>query len=437
MSNLAIDIDHVSKEFIVDGLGEYHRLTEAVTSWIGKRFSRSEPNQAASSGHRGVGTRRFLALDDVCLQVGRGETLGIVGSNGAGKSTLLKILSRIVSPSKGRVGVLGRVGCLLEVGTGFHPELTGRENVYLNGAILGMPRREIRKRFDEIIDFAEVAPFLDMPVKRYSNGMLIRLGFSVAAHLDPDVLIVDEVLGVGDSEFQKKSLGKARDFRDQGRTVLMVSHNLPMIASFCSRAVLLEHGKITADGSPNSIIDKHLRIDQTSDSQPQWSANSDDRATDYLVLQSVRVHGGTNPFAVGEPATGNPLRIDQPIQIRIGYQMTKSQKAYMQLRLRDETGMQILQSIESVETGRELTQTDLPLPLGQYESMVTIPADLLNTRRYMVSIAVGSQPNRTDLIAESLVSFSPLGPIDTPWTQNVNWDGFAVRPKLKWVTEKL
>src|SRR2546421_12758153 len=190
------------------------------------------------------------ALKDVSFQVKRGEVLGIVGRNGAGKSTLLKVLSRITNPTAGRVHLRGRVGSLLEVGTGFHPELTGRENVYLNGAILGMPRREIARKFDEIVAFAEVERFIDTPVKRYSSGMYLRLAFAVAAHLDPDVLLVDEVLSVGDAEFQRKSLGKMREVTGEGRTILFVSHNMAAIRALCDRVILLDAGRVVLDGDP-------------------------------------------------------------------------------------------------------------------------------------------------------------------------------------------
>jgi lipopolysaccharide transport system ATP-binding protein len=200
----------------------------------------------------------FWALKDVSFEVKRGEVLGIIGRNGAGKSTLLKILSRITEPSEGRVTIRGRVASLLEVGTGFHPELTGRENIYLNGAILGMSRAEIRKKFDEIVAFAEVEKFLDTPVKRYSSGMYVRLAFAVAAHLEPEILVVDEVLAVGDAEFQKKCLGKMSEVAGGGRTVLFVSHNMNAIKSLCERGILLGDGKITITGTPSDIVGAYL-----------------------------------------------------------------------------------------------------------------------------------------------------------------------------------
>jgi lipopolysaccharide transport system ATP-binding protein len=200
----------------------------------------------------------FRALNDVSFEVEPGEVVGIIGPNGAGKSTLLKIISRITEPTAGRVIITGRTSSLLEVGTGFHPELTGKENVYLNGAILGMSRREIARKFDEIVAFAEVEKFLDTPVKRYSSGMYVRLAFSVAAHLDPEILIIDEVLAVGDADFQKKCLGKMHKVNQQGRTVLFVSHNMMAVKSLCTRAILFDKGKVAFDGDVDSVVDRYL-----------------------------------------------------------------------------------------------------------------------------------------------------------------------------------
>src|SRR5947207_10357532 len=195
----------------------------------------------------------FFVLNDISFEVKRGEALGIIGSNGAGKSTLLKILNRITEPTRGAVDIYGRVGALLEVGTGFHPELTGRENIFLNGAILGMNRAEIRRKFDEIVAFAEIEKFLDTPVKRYSSGMYVRLGFAVAAHLEPEILLVDEVLAVGDASFQKKCLGRIEDLRRSGTTIIIISHDLAAIERVCERTVLLERGTIAAEGPPSVV----------------------------------------------------------------------------------------------------------------------------------------------------------------------------------------
>ena len=212
----------------------------------------------------GNASEEFWALKDVDFEIKRGEVVGIIGRNGAGKSTLLKILSRITEPTEGRVTINGRIGSLLEVGTGFHPELTGRENIYLNGAILGMRRAEIRRKFDEIVAFAEIEKFLDTPVKRYSSGMYVRLAFAVAAHLEPEILLVDEVLAVGDAEFQRKSLGKMSDVANGGRTVLFVSHNLAAVRSLCSRAFLFERGKLAFGGDVSAALTSYERAYRSS-----------------------------------------------------------------------------------------------------------------------------------------------------------------------------
>ncbi len=247
-----IELNGISKRFRLGMLGA-RSLREEVENWCGRLRS----GQQATA----PGARDFWALRDISFAVEHGEVLGIIGSNGAGKSTLLKILSRITEPTHGEALIRGRVASLLEVGTGFHPELSGRENIFLNGAILGMNRREIRTKLDEIIDFAEIEQFLDTPVKRYSSGMYVRLAFAVAAHLEPEILIIDEVLAVGDAAFQKKCLTRMGDVAKGGRTVLFVSHNTSAIVNLCSRCVLIEKGKLTADGEPSEIINSYLSRD--------------------------------------------------------------------------------------------------------------------------------------------------------------------------------
>lgn len=250
MSDFAIRAEGLSKSYRIDheARASYRTLRESLASFAGRPFRHS------SSGS----SETIWALKDVSFDVERGEALGIIGRNGAGKSTLLKILSRITRPTKGRAEVSGRLGSLLEVGTGFHPELTGRENIFLNGAILGMRRREIQERFDEIVQFAETERFLDTPVKRYSTGMYMRLAFSVAAHLEMDILVVDEVLAVGDAAFQAKCLGKMEDVAGQGRTVLFVSHNMAAVTQLCRRALLLTGGMVDAEGPTDEIVARYL-----------------------------------------------------------------------------------------------------------------------------------------------------------------------------------
>ena len=256
MSDNVIEIEHLYKEYRL-GLIGYGTLREDMQSWWAIARGKEDPNSIV--GHSGntnnIIADHMLALKDINLTVELGERLGIIGANGAGKTTLLKILSRIASPTRGTARIKGRVASLLGVGTGFHKELTGRENIYLNGSILGLRKFEIDKRFDEIVDFAGVEQFIETPVKRYSSGMYVRLGFAVAAHLDPDVLIVDEVLAVGDAEFRKKALGKMREVSEsEGRTILFVSHNMEAVEELCNRAIVFSKGKIIADGTPDDSI---------------------------------------------------------------------------------------------------------------------------------------------------------------------------------------
>ncbi|MCB0253746.1 MAG: ABC transporter ATP-binding protein [Anaerolineae bacterium] len=262
MKDIAIRVENLSKRYQIGTARQRH---DTLRDTIAATFKRSNESSETPD--------EFWALKDVSFEVQRGEVVGIIGRNGAGKSTLLKILSQITEPTRGRAEIHGRVGSLLEVGTGFHPELTGRENIYLNGAILGMRRHEIERQFDEIVAFAEIERFLDTPVKRYSSGMYVRLAFAVAAHLEPEILLVDEVLAVGDAAFQKKCLGKMGEIASKGRTVLFVSHGMGSIRQLCSEAALLDHGRIIHKGEVDSAIDRYLRGISTIDrNDPQVSS---------------------------------------------------------------------------------------------------------------------------------------------------------------------
>ena len=252
-----IKIENLYKEYRLGVIG-HGTLYRDLQSWWAKVRGREDPNSLIGHISDGTVTDHILALNDINLDVKEGEVLGIIGKNGAGKSTLLKVLSRVTAPSKGLIKVKGRIASLLEVGTGFHPELTGRENIYLNGAINGMDKREVSRKLDEIVDFAGVGQFLDTPVKRYSSGMYVRLGFSVAAHLEPEILMVDEVLAVGDVEFQKKCLGKMKDISIKGRTVLFISHNMASINTLCQTAIVLNNGEKVFQGKAKDSVDYYL-----------------------------------------------------------------------------------------------------------------------------------------------------------------------------------
>jgi lipopolysaccharide transport system ATP-binding protein len=268
MSSDAITISGVSKRYAI---GREHHTTnfrESIVSMLAGPLRRLR----RLAGRDSAETTEFWALDDVSFNVGVGDVVGIIGPNGAGKSTLLKILSRITPPTKGYIELDGRVSSLLEVGTGFHPELTGRENIFLNGAILGMLREEIRRKFDAIVAFAELDKFIDTPVKHYSSGMYVRLAFSVAAHLEPEILIIDEVLSVGDLHFRNRCLGRMRDMRDEGRTVLFVSHDLTSVRQLCNRAVLLIGGRVDTDGEPDAVTRRYEQMDRDPSSPDAGSA---------------------------------------------------------------------------------------------------------------------------------------------------------------------
>ncbi|MBF2064477.1 MAG: ABC transporter ATP-binding protein [Calothrix sp. C42_A2020_038] len=255
MSKTVIKVENLSKKYVIQHQQDsYKTFRGAITDAAKSLVSMLNPR----AKNENLGREEFWALNDVSFEIKQGERVGIIGRNGAGKSTLLKVLSRITEPTTGKIKISGRVASLLEVGTGFHPELTGRENIFLNGAILGMSKLEIQRKFDEIVAFAEVDKFLDTPVKRYSSGMYVRLAFAVAAHLEPEILIVDEVLAVGDAQFQKKCLGKMEDVGKQGRTVLFVSHNMSAVESLCTRGIWLYSGTLGLDGSPQSAISMYL-----------------------------------------------------------------------------------------------------------------------------------------------------------------------------------
>ncbi len=259
MNDLAIRIEHVSKQYRLGAIGG-GTLRGDIQSYIARKRGKEDPNSKLGSEAAYHKNEKFLALDDVSFDVKKGEIVGIIGHNGAGKSTLLKLLSRVTAPTEGKICLNGRIASMLEVGTGFHPELTGRENVYMNGAILGMTKAEIDRKFDDIVAFAEMEKFIDTPVKRYSSGMYVKLAFAVAAHLDSEIMVMDEVLAVGDMKFQDKCLGKMSDVSSQeGRTVLYVSHNMSTIKRLCNRCIVLDHGKVIFDGDVNDAVNIYLQ----------------------------------------------------------------------------------------------------------------------------------------------------------------------------------
>lgn len=430
-----VHLDGVSKRFRLGASNEYGRLTEVFASAI-RRWASRGPSPTISSDTSRKGQIRdgwFWALEGLDLEVGQGEILGIVGRNGAGKSTLLKLLARIITPTTGRVGVRGRIGSLLEVGTGFHPELTGRENVYLNGSILGMSRRDIKARFDAIVDFSEIGEFLDTPVKRYSSGMAVRLAFSVAAYLEPDVLIVDEVLAVGDHAFQQKCVLKAKELGEQGRTVLLVSHNLASVANLCTRAVYLRDGKLVMDGRPDSVIEEYLKSSVGTSGEKRWE-RSDAPQSSRLLLRSVAIRSGT-----GAPDAASEVDIDRPICISVEFEVLQEDAMVaVSLRLRDESAVNILWTANAPSMcQRPDPLFGKPLPKGIYRSVCTLPSNFLNDNRYFISLALGEKPGDTEIELDSVLSFvvHDTGAMRKEYAGS--WAGPMIRPRLDWNSQTL
>ncbi|MGD2158174.1 MAG: ABC transporter ATP-binding protein [Anaerolineales bacterium] len=306
MGDLAIRVEGLGKQYHIGGLQKtYDRFGDQLVDLVAAPIRRAGKLLRGQAGGAAELDETIWALRDVSFEIDHGEVVGIIGRNGAGKSTLLKILSRITEPTEGYADIYGRVGSLLEVGTGFHPELTGRENVFLNGAILGMKKGEIERKFDEIVAFAEIDKFIDTPVKHYSSGMYVRLAFSVAAHLEPEILLIDEVLAVGDVAFQRKCLGKMGDVAQQGRTVLFVSHNMAMIQTLCERGILLEDGAVRVDRRAADAVGAYLQILEQKQSQ-KLTERTDRRGEGKVRLVGVEVANGLNQASsllkAGEPA---------------------------------------------------------------------------------------------------------------------------------------
>ncbi len=370
----------------------------------------------------------FWALQEVSFRVARGEILGVIGRNGAGKSTLLKILSRITTPTSGEALLRGRVASLLEVGTGFHPELTGRDNIYLNGAILGMKRAEVSEKFDEIVGFAEIEQFIDTPVKRYSSGMYVRLAFAVAAHLEPEILIVDEVLAVGDAKFQEKCIGRMHDVsRNSGRTVLFVSHNTSAIQRLCSRVIVLESGKLTFDGETFSGIARYIASAEIVKEAVSWveGARPASEAVELSAVEMRNSAGKTNAV----------FRSDEPISVVMRYVLKKQCPIIANIHITDGAGnlLFIVHDWFS-DWGTEAK------PTGEYETVLTIPGDLLNEGSFRVRAALSTyNPFCVHIDCQNAVGFSVVdsgGPLSLRGPFQDHLPG-VLRPRLPMRTTKL
>lgn len=367
------------------------------------------------------------ALNEVSFEVQQGEVVGIIGRNGAGKSTLLKVLSKITTPSSGRAEVFGRISSLLEVGTGFHPELTGRENVYLNGTILGMRKKEVDQKFDEIVSFSGVEKFIDTPVKRYSSGMKIRLGFSVAAHLEPDILIIDEVLAVGDAEFQKKCLSKMEDVGKTGRTVLFVSHNMPAVARLCNRCLLIEGGKLTADGPSDDIVKDYLCSDLGTSAAREWNDLEKAPGGAQARLRAVRVRSEDGLIT-------DTIDIQKPFRLEMEYDLLESEIVLMPIfQLRNEHGQNVFTTIDQDPDWKRR-----PRPKGRYTSTVWIPGNLMAEGMiFPICVLMSAKPesvlfNESNSVAFMVVDNQDGNSARGDYTRNIPG---IVRPLLKWSTE--
>ena len=413
----------------VENLGKQYRI---VATHAGRQSVREALAAAATAPLRRLLGRRtasetIWALRDLSFDVERGEAVGIIGRNGAGKSTLLKILSRITRPTTGRVLLRGRRTSLLEVGTGFHPDLSGRENIFLNGAVLGMSRADIVRRFDAIVAFAEIEKFLDEPVKHYSSGMYVRLAFAVAAHLEPEILILDEVLSVGDTAFQQKCQTRMEQILQQGCTLLLVSHNLHAIATLCSRALYLDQGVLRRDGPPQDVIGDYLAhmMPKGADAGECHWEGDDAPGNETIRLRAVRI-------VSGERTTGR-VDVRCPVHVEIDYEnLRPGARVHALIQLLEESGVGVLSSASVPPFNSDADPWhDRPRPPGIYRSRCTLPPNLLNEHRYFVNVFIVVDNVRTAVAAHNVIAFQAR---DDEFRGAVIG---VVRPRLAWRTERL
>lgn len=413
MGDPVICVDNLGKRYRIGARPEdrYVALRDVLARSLQSMVKRSPPSPKTD----------FWALQQVSFEVKEGDRVGIIGRNGAGKSTLLKLLSRITEPTTGRIRLRGRVASLLEVGTGFHPELTGRENIFLNGAILGMGRAEIRRKFDDIVDFAEVEAFLDTPVKRYSSGMYVRLAFAVAAHLEPEILLVDEVLAVGDARFQRKCLGKMEAVSREGRTILFVSHSMPTIASLCSRCILLDAGRIALMGPTADVVMAYYTEGNSSPAAVDCTRRSPPVGDECAILLSGCVRNAAGRIV---PEVG----IDEAVAIVLQFRVLQGGIAYV-------PNLHVLRADGTCAFITCATECH-PLPAGDYVAECNIPQSFLNDGAYFVGLALSSFERgvRVHFFEPSALSFNVRDPIAGTRTR-VGYTGpiaGAVRPHLPW-----
>lgn len=418
----AIEVEHLTKKYLL-GSGQataYRTLRETISSAF------KIPRRKRSAVDR---TDVILALSDVSFSVTPGEVVGIIGRNGAGKSTLLKVLSRITEPTAGRVRVFGRIGSLLEVGSGFHPELSGRENIFLNGAILGMRRSEIVRKFDEIVAFAEVERFIDTPVKRYSSGMYLRLAFAVAAHLEPEILVIDEVLAVGDYDFQNKCLGKMKDVAGQGRTVLFVSHNMGAVQHLCQRAILLEEGCVSVDDTAAVAVNAYLGLGIDKSGERRWDLENAPTLDDAVRLRAIRTVDLN-----GE--TRSVFDVKEAINVEVEYDVLRARYSLnVHLYFQNETGQTLFVAMDNTDS----PWCDKVQPTGSYRATCRVPKDFLNEGTIRIEYLICTRPTSQYFVTvPDAVAFqvtddrSPEGSRSI-WSRD--WPASMVRPRIKWTVE--
>ena len=423
MKEVVIQAEGIGKRFRIGQQQSYRTVRETLSDAFLAPFRRSR-NGSRPDREANI----FWALRDVSFTIRQGEAVGVIGPNGAGKSTLLKILSRITEPTTGVVDIRGRLSSLLEVGTGFHSELSGRENIYLNGAILGMRRAEIARKFDEIVAFAEVERFIDTPVKHFSSGMYLRLAFAVAAHLETEILLVDEVLAVGDIRFQRKCLGKMGEVADAGRTVVFVSHNLGALANLCSTALLFSQGRLVANGPSREVLNQYIQSGNERSGVVSWSEEEAAPSSPVVRLCAVRI------LSKGE-ITGD-VGIDEPVEVQVDF-LNRQPGAMLStsIHLVDNMGGNVLSSANFPSASLSPDEWfGRPYPEGLFRTTCTIPANFLNEGLYGINVVILNQVRRQEILARQVIQFTvhDTGEMRAEWTGK--WIG-VVRPRLAWRTE--
>ena len=417
----AIEVENVSKRYRI-GQTSYHTLREDIYNITGRLARlRKDRVKANDAGH-------IWSLRDVSFQIEQGERVGIIGRNGSGKTTLLRLVAGITRPTTGKITVKGRMAALIELMAGFHPELTGRANIYLNGAIMGMSRKEIERKFDEIVAFAELENFIDTPIKRYSSGMHVRLGFAVAAHLEPDILLVDEVLAVGDAEFQKKCLGKMGDVANEGRTVLFVSHNLGSVVSLCPRAILLDQGRKCAEGLSSDVVNEYVAKTSENQGERVWDDPRTAPGNEKVRLHTVRIVSGG--------MVTSSVDIDKDVRVEVEFWNFKAgARLSTSIGLLDKMGVVVLASgnMHSANLVRD-EWFGKAHPAGLYRTVCTLPGNFLNEGLYNISLSVLTDITNFEIAEREVISFT-VHDTGAMRKEFVGVWGGVVRPKLAWQTE--